>query len=108
MVPVTAAPTMMIDHDEYKPLLPRYMKGNVPAVPLDDIVVEGSQYDFTKIVAPKPEGGWELLKDSPEAQRLRTALEEVFENKGVFLLRDTGLTEMDPTGGGERPCTPNP
>jgi hypothetical protein len=90
--------SMMLDHADYTPLQPKYQRHEAPAIPLKDIVVEGSQFDFKEIVSQNADGGWDLLRETAEAQRLKGVLQERFADKGVFLLRDTGLTKMDPTG----------
>jgi hypothetical protein len=89
---------MFIDHEGYEKLTPKFWTGT-SAIPLEKIVVDGSQFDFTKILEKNENGGWSLLSESDETKKLQAALEERFVNTGVFLLRSTALKAMDPAGG---------
>ena len=90
--------TMFVDHEHYQKQTPKFWTGT-SAIPLEEIIVDGSQFDFTKILEKNANGGsWALLSDSAETKKLQAALEERFTDTGVFLLRNTGLKSMDPSG----------
>jgi len=85
------------NHEEYKPIVPKYWTGK-PAVPYEEFTIDGSKFDWSKIMQKNAEGKWELNRNCQDAENLREEMNHLFQTRGFFVVKNTGLTQMDPTG----------
>jgi hypothetical protein len=80
---------------DYRPIVPKYWMNGTNAVHESMWQIDGSKFDFSKIIVPKQDGsdGYELDRNTSEFESLHEVCSGLWEELGLYHLTKTGLTD---------------